>query len=396
MRSGLIIITLVLLAVLRTDAQQWSNKAHWDAFEKKDWKEVVRLGKLAKKQKIDYFYIRARNGYAQFQLKKFRKAEKEYEKALKFNSYDRDSKYYGYWASMFAGNEATALLKTRKMTAFEKDTFEVGKPKLLSGLGLLGGYRLSTSENVVGSMPYVSLFANHQFGKRISLTHGLSYLQQQRSSYFDVLSSDLLWQVGYLASVGVQVSGHTRIISSFIMQYWQTPGYKVYDLGATLAAKQNIGNFDVTLIGGYMQHTDTAKYLVGGTLEWFPLGDLNFYSRSSFGYVLGNGLNNPMAKQTVGGRIFKGFWLNTTFTWNNELVSFEGESLGFTNNSIDRLQWRWGINPVYYPTKKLSVSLTYSLESRQFWRPVGLGIVIDEIPSKYNFHSFYLGLNYKF
>ncbi|MBL4587678.1 MAG: hypothetical protein JKX84_11580 [Flavobacteriales bacterium] len=264
MRNKLTVILFLFIA-LQSSAQEWSNKAHWEAFEKKDWKEVVRLGKLAKKKKIDYFYIRARNGYAQFQLKKFRKAEKEYEKALKFNSYDRDSRYYGYWSSMFAGNEAAALLKTRKMTTFEKDTFEVEKPKILSGIGVLGGYRLSTSENVVGSMPYGSLFLSHQFGKRITLTHGGSYLQQQRSNYFDQLSSDLLWQVGYLASVGIQVAKHTRIIPSFIMQYWQTPGFKVYDLGATVAAKQNIGNFDVTLIGGYMQNTDTTKYMAGAS-----------------------------------------------------------------------------------------------------------------------------------
>jgi len=393
MRSWIAVIFLLLVAG-NSMAQEWSEKAHYDAYVKEDWKQVVKLGKLAKKSGADYYYIRARNGYAQFQLKKFRKSEKEYEKALKFNSANRDSKYYSYWASVFAGNEASALLKTTKMSSFEKDTFEVRKPKLLSGAGLLGGYRLSTSENLVGSMPYVSLFAKHEFGNRTSLTHGLSYLQQQRSAYFDVLSSDLLWQVGYLASLGIQVLEHTRIIPSFILQYWQTPGYKVYDLGATLAAKQDIGNFDVTLIGAYMQDSDSSKYIVGGSLEWYPLGNLNLYSRSSFSYVFGDGKNNPVAKQTLGGRIMKGFWLNTTITWNNELVSYEGESLGFTNNSIDRLKWRWGINPVYYPTNKLSISLTYSIESRQFWRPIGSGTA--EISSKYNYHSFYVGLNYNF
>ncbi len=409
MRSALAIIS-ILLCSLFAHSQEWSDKAQYDAYMKGDWKEVVELGKLAKKVDADYYYIRARNGYANFMLGKFFKAEKEFEKALKFNSSDAFAKRYGYWSSVYAGNASTALVKTGSMTSAERDSFKVVMPKFFNGISFIGGYRVSTSKeftvtlpggltaatNPPSSMPYVSLFLNHQIGKRLTLNHGISYLKQSRPGPPSPTGtrSFKVWQVGYLASLSVQATKHTTITPSFGMQYWQSNGSKVFDLSATVAVRQQFGNLHATLIGGYFQDTDTNKYMVGTSLMWYPLSNQKLYSITSGGYNIGGDAPNPFVRQTIGGNVFKKAWLRTSFTWNNRVIAFEDVGLDFANNSTDRLRWMWSLTPSYYPIEKLGVSLTYSIESRQFYLPSPSdGVAFSE---NYNFHSFYVGLNYNF
>lgn len=382
-------------------SQEWSDQAHYQAYMNGDWKEVIRLGKLAKKSGADYYYIRARNGYANFMLGRYIKAEKEFVKAQKFNSADPFSKRYGYWSAYYAGNISTALVMTENMSQAEKDTFQVVRPKWLSSISLLGGYRASTSKNFVGDMPYVSLYLGHQLGKRVWVNHGVSYLSQNRTSFINRLNTSV-WQVGYLASVGFQVAKHTTVVPSFIMQYWQTDGYQVYDLSSTLAVRQQFGNVSVTAIGGYFQDTDTNKYMIGGSLTWYPLHNQKLYSITSAGYNFGGSAPNPFIYQTIGGNVAKRFWMRTSFTWNNRVIAFEDLGLDFANNSSDRLQWMWSLTPIYYPIDRLGISMTYSVEARQFYiSPIENSSQIGEpaiggLSEHYNFHSFYVGLNYNF
>ncbi len=417
MRSGLIFI-LFLLIVVQGAAQEWSEKAHYDAYMKGDWKQVVDLGKLAKKKGADYYNIRVRNGYAQFQLKKYRKAEVEFDKALKFNSSDAFAKRYGYWSSVYSGNSATALVKSIGFTQAEKDTIKPIDPKWISKISVIGGYRVSTSKsfsvdlpgletatvNPPGNMPYVSLFLSHQIGRRLTLKHGFNFLEQNRPdapSPFESTESKV-WQIGYLASLNIQVAKYTTVTPSFVMQYWEIGQSKVYDLSSTLAIKQQFGSIDVSLIGGYFEDTDTNKYMVGTSITWYPLHNLKLYSVTSGGYNIGGAAPNPFVRQTIGGNPFKRAWISTSFTWNNRVISFEDVGIGFANNSSDRLNWAWSITPSYFVTEKLGISVMYSVESRHYYLeggpnpgPVG-GETIGEISENYNYHSFYLGLNYKF
>lgn len=416
MRGAIIVISLLFAMVARS--QEWSDQAQYNAYMKGDWKEVIRLGKLAKKSGADYYYIRARNGYANFMLGRYIKAENEFQKALTFNSSDPFSKRYGYWSSIYSGSLASALIVSEKLTQAEKDTFQVIRPKWLNGMSVIGGYRLSAAKTFTvdlpgqmtatldapSSMPYVSLFLNHQLGTRVALNHGVNYLSQTRPGQPSISGTPNIpvWQIGYLASLSVQVAKHTTVTPSFVMQYWESGGSKVYDLSASLAVRQQFGNVSVTAIGGYFQDTDTNKYMVGGSLTWYPLHNQKLYSITSAGYNFGGSAPNPFIYQTIGGNVAKRFWLRTSFTWNNRVVSFEDISLGFANNSSDRLLWMWSLTPTYYPIDRWGISLTYSVENRLFYRsgeanllPLGEPAT-GGLSEHYNFHSFYVGLNYNF
>jgi hypothetical protein len=230
----------------------------------------------------------------------------------------------------------------------------------------------------------------------------VNYLSQSRPTRPtpEGAESQNVWQVGYLASLSIQTTKHTTVTPSFIIQYWESGLNKVYDLSATITIRQQISNVHLTAIGGYFQDTDTNKYTVGGSLTWYPLNNLKFYSVTSGGYNFGGNAPNPFVRQTVAGNLFKRAWLSTSFTWNNRVIAFEDVGLDFVNNATDRLVWLWSITPSYYPIDKLGISLTYSMEARRFYLPSiqdpqGMQNS-SELSELYNFHSFYLGLNYNF
>lgn len=410
MRSALMIISLLTVTVV-SYSQEWSDKAHYEAYMKGDWKEVLRLGKEAKKAGADYYYIRARNGYSGFMLGKYFKAQKEFEKALKFNSSDAFAKHYAYWSAVYAGNTETALVMSEKMSDSQKDTIGVIAPKWLSGISLFGCYRISTSNNfslgpgnVVevtppSDMPYVGLFLRHQFGTRVSFNHAISYVDQTRPHLIQN-DGEKVWQIGYQAQMPIQVAKHTTVAPAFIMQYWETEDFSVYDLSGSVAVKQRFGNTSITAFGGYFEDTDTAKYIASGSFTWYPLSDLRLYTVTTGGYNFGGSAPNPFFRQTIGGNPIGKLWLSSSFVWNNQLVMQEDLSLTFANNSIDRLKWMWSLTPSVRFSEKFSVSLTYSAESRQLFieeqvNPLPIGPQTSEAATfNYNFHSIYIGLHY--
>ncbi|MBI1288803.1 MAG: hypothetical protein GC178_14640 [Flavobacteriales bacterium] len=403
MRSALIVISFVLIA-MNGRSQVWSDSAQYNAYMKGDWKRVLKLGKLAKRSGADYYYIRARNGYANFMLGKYFRSEKEFEKALKFNSADPFSKRYGYWSSVYAGNVESALVTSSKMSQAEKDTFQVMKPKFLSSISALGGYRASTSQNFVGDMPYFALYLGHQFGKRITLRHGVGYLSQRRRTY-PARADYNVWQVGYLASIGIQVAKHTTITPSVVLLNWSVKDTSLsgLDVSGALSVKQHLGNFRLSVNGGIYRESgksssDTLKYIVSGSLVWYPLGSTKLYTITSGGYNFGGKAPNPFVSQSIGGQLFKRAWVKSTFIWGHQIWMIEDGNMDFSNNSGDRLQWLWSISPTYYVTDHFSMSVTYSVESRSFYVSTSaLGAENGRGRSfNYNFHSFYVGLNYNF
>ena len=389
---GALIISLLIVGLSANSQEKFHDPSQYSAFLEGEWKTVLTYSKLAKKEKKDYYYLRYRNGYAAFMVKRYRQSTTEFSKALAFNSGDPSSKYYKYWSLVYAGEFDAARMMTSKLSQVERDSIKVFKPKVFSGISVLGGYRISTSPNTVSSMPYVQIGLSHEFGTRLRLDHGVSYLNGARRD-------STLWQVGYLAQLGIQASESTSFTPFFLMQYWESGsnwpsgGYKVFDLGSGISFRQRLGNFDISAFGGFMERTDLTFIQGNLGLSWYPFGNSDLYSHSTLGYAASDSAGNFVLRQTIGGKLYKGLWLSSTFVWNNEIIPFESGKVNFSNTSLDDLNWKWGITPNYWFNYKWSIWVNYTVESRDY---NALESSIDQELYKYNFHSVYLGLTKKF
>lgn len=378
MRIASGIIVCCLAATQLFAQEKFSDAKQYEAYQMGDWATVIEQGKLAKKQGVDYYYIRARNGYAYMMKGNFRRAEKELNNALKFNASDAFSKRYAYWSAVYAGKDGGGLVRAANFTDEQKKAWEVRSPKLLRQVNLFGGYRVSSSPNVIGSMPYVQGGFGSELGNRITLDHSVGYLNY-------VWRGSDVWQVAYLAALGIQVTKSTTAKVGFLMQHWESGLYSVYDLGFTGAIRQSIGLVDLTLFGGYMEQTSDVIGQAGLSATIYPFGNQKLYTSTTFSATIAPTSRYGVLKQSITGKVVKDLWLSGTFVFNNEVIPFEDINFNFSNTNSDVLNWRATVTPVYYIKKKYGISLSYSAESR------------TEAVSQqnYNYHSFYLGFNVK-
>jgi tetratricopeptide (TPR) repeat protein len=87
----------------------------WNYYLAADWDNVIRTGRQARKQDIDYFYLRMRVAYAYFMKQKYRKAIPHYRKALKYNSVDPTALQYLMYSYEYSGRKNDALKFSKRL-----------------------------------------------------------------------------------------------------------------------------------------------------------------------------------------------------------------------------------------------------------------------------------------
>ena len=85
-------------------------------FNSGQFDSLIIVGKAALKNKLDYFYLRYRMGYAYFNKNRFRQAAKQFEKARQFNSLDESTLLYLYYSYKYSGNEAEAMTMSKNIS----------------------------------------------------------------------------------------------------------------------------------------------------------------------------------------------------------------------------------------------------------------------------------------
>lgn len=370
----LAVVLLLVLASVRLTAQEsgYSDTAHYAAYMLGDWNEVIALGKQARKQGVDHYYLRVRNGYAYYMQGKYMDAAEEFQKAVAFNPYSDFAQTYAIWSQQEAGLRSEALLTRANMPVALRDSLKIAAPRFFDGLSLTGGYRISSAGNYMGSdgakriisgAPVAMLSLSHRFGRHVQLDHGISYTNTTR-----LIGS--VWQVGYVAQVGVQVAQGWSVKPAFSFNHWNTTDSISNEYGGALSVQYKTRRVSFSGYGGMVQAFDEENYFGGVTLGWYPLSNLNLYSFTSFQYsyfTVRNG--NPVLRQTIGGRIAKGTWLTGTYTWNRAVFHMMAHQATFADNALEPMQHSAALQALYSPKGTWGISLTYTFEQRKTLLP---------------------------
>ena len=98
MRVSLLVFFVFTLCFKLSYSQQLTyervDDLTYTQYTNAEWKNLLKTGKEALKNNIDYNNLRMRIGYANFQLKNYSASLKHYNKSLKFNSYNPWANYY--------------------------------------------------------------------------------------------------------------------------------------------------------------------------------------------------------------------------------------------------------------------------------------------------------------
>ena len=219
----------------------------YSQYLQKDWKSLDKTSRQAFRQGIDYYYLRMRAGIAMYERQKYMQAAGQFRKALALNEIDPVAMEYLYYALAFSGRKHDALLfyenhanqlkskvdasiKPVRSFAVEAAWHSNLEPDIRSlfstvNTGLNDGYQIITRRFFNTSFAF-----EHDLGKRLSLTHGGTfmaksdyYYSQTPTSAFDTYEHRTR-QYQYYAGLAINPGGGFLIRPSLHYINFTSPG----------------------------------------------------------------------------------------------------------------------------------------------------------------------------
>lgn len=415
-----IIIVLVLLTLCTTNAFSQTAKEieifdtkTYQQYQDKEWDLLVKTGNQAIQQGVDFYYLRYRLGIAYYLKQNYIKALKHFEKAENFYAEEPTLKEYIYYSRYFLNRKAEAEDKA----IFYPKTVKSKLPKeekVISKINLESGYLFSNIEtqNLIGQNGFfaeeeqlinqqyyhVGMSLAPSFGFKLYL--GASYLTLDKIKRVQInldqtgveerLQNYTINQNEFY-SAGTFQSGGIKIIPALhlIKVNYDLPTYELneaeddYLLSSSaislsqyvgsLSLSGNFSNFTYDIFTSYSNLNYANQIQLGLNLSFFPLGNLNFYTRTgaklfSEWYEKGDPLvsytnSRLIFNQLIGFKINKSLWCETSFTYGDLQNTNEGNAF-VVYNLIDNIKLKADINLIFTLSKNVGFSIRYQIQQR--------------------------------
>lgn len=406
------------------------------------WKDLVKVGKNALKNGIDYYYLQMRIAYAYYALGKYRLAARYYKNALGHNSLDPIANEYLYYAYKFGGRAQDALRQTRVLTASQKSNMGIKDSILFVAFGLnyawAGANTSAVQDEIVSNtdllnpgtqkatraMHYASATFSHRLGTALVLTHTGSYLYKNELSYVVTNARTFLSEAQPINQYEYSFNGAIRIADGWIIE----PGFHYLNTTIPLYAETSYGPgsginrsavSDLTIVDwvqkfqvsyqscyadiglSYVHHdfNDINTHQAGAHATIYPLANLNLYLGLD-AYMQFSEFNNERAEQylvrpLVGGKIFNHLWLEVSGSPMEQFNFYDmRNNLAFNNlEKIARSLEANAIIPVYRAGMQLFVGYRYRSMNSMFFPSQDMLHPVN--PQNYQSHIITGGIKWK-
>ena len=152
------------------------------------WNELIKTGKQAISQQIDYKRLRQRMGYACFMKADYYSAMAQYEAALNFDQSDLDTRAYLYYCGLNTGNESYARYQAGKLPEEIQKNLGIKAFKIVDAIDLEYNYKSNNSKTITNdsltrSNPrYWKIGINTRLSNQLSLYQAFSTYSQNVDS----------------------------------------------------------------------------------------------------------------------------------------------------------------------------------------------------------------------
>jgi len=171
--------------------------------------------------------------------------------------------------------------------------------------------------------------------------------------------------------------------------------YQFNSYSGGIALSKRIRNFGINTSFSVSNFTDRKQYQYGASLLWYPFGNTNFYSSSSFTYLLNNDEKQYIYSQYVGFKLRKNirFELNGSFGNHQNFISTDGL---ISYNTLDPILFL-GEAKLFLNYKKFTFIPAYGMQEREGSYNVYSGIdTFETITNKYNNNLYKLTILWNF
>ncbi len=220
------------------------------------------------------------------------------------------------------------------------------------------------------SFPIKTNYAEQEFSnQQLSYYLGLTY--------FPVAGLKITPSVHYLHIQAKRVfAGQTVTAKTDTAWYnkfdntWHTFNYNVYDYNITttdtsyfdhvlsLSIAKDLGKFSFELRGSHSRILEEKISQIGASISWYPKGNTNFYTASSFTYLNDQTTTSKVFEQTIGGRFYENGWIEG-FAMLGELKNYNEKNAYIVYNLIYPVSMRLGATIYPYIGQHLELMLMY-------------------------------------
>ncbi len=177
----------------------------------KNWNELLKTGKIAQKNHINYYHLHLRLGDAATQTKKYRLANTQYQKAHRLNTFDDVADQRLYWSKKSTHDtehsDLHASKKSQLSPAFANIFVEYGQKK-------------PSNDTLYQNLYYAQVGFKHRVAKRLSMAYALTNITQK--SYYGnakqqqiFIQTNIALQNGFLVSPAIHwlaITANTKTI----------------------------------------------------------------------------------------------------------------------------------------------------------------------------------------
>ena len=151
---------------------------------------------------------------------------------------------------------------------------------------------------------------------------------------------------------------------------WHTFNYNAYDYTITttdtsyfdhvfsLSVAKDMGKFSFELRGSHSRILEKKISQIGASISWYPMGNTNFYTSSSFTYLNDQTTTSKVFEQTIGGKFYKNGWIEG-FAMLGELKNYNEKNAYIVYNLIYPVSMRLGATIYPYIGQHLEFMLMY-------------------------------------
>ena len=364
-------------------------------YNEQKWDSLLVTGEEAIAKGYDYYYMRVRTGVAAFELFKFVKASKHFEKALEFNAEDAFASELLYKSYLYSGRNEEARLFLHQLPEFISSSFtgKTAGPVIFVETGPVFSNHSEQFEknrqqgDGLYSEAYPNLNAFYFLSGiiipvkgRISLNASAALPNFNKRRIVDIAGLDSLSgdykvkQTELYFSPSVVLGHHIKIspvvrwvnvsldnpLSSDdpeIQKYIGPPGsytYQDYAIGGEVSFLQKKWMASVGYYSVKLDNTDLNQ--ANFSFFYRPLGNLNLYLQSVMGLRMTDSENDLYFSQMAGGKLAGKLWAEATFVTGN--ISGTGENnFQVFYNLFDETKSKYALRFIYTINDHLKLNL---------------------------------------
>jgi len=434
-----LLTTLLFLTLFMCNAQNMTetqiDAQTLNSFENKEYSNTILIGNEAIKQGIDFYFLRYRMGISYFEKTNYEAAIIHLEKAKEFDSNDPVLLEYLYYSYIYTNRNEKAfeLLAILPDDLKEKINYKSSLFKSISAeIGVLSTDNFDTykNANLKGTNNYAqgTFYSDVVFGN-IVINNQISpnFKLQNLFSLVTNTSNDLFQSSTPVESSQVFTNKNNyfqwNVIGSYYLKGWNIGlGFGVYNSSFITyfpppplqpnapfsSFKTNASNFSTsislskrlqyiepTLAISYTDLSNFNSLSIEGSLNYFPLGNLNFYGNTKIGIVTNELQTNTIFTQLLGFKISKKIWIEGYGAYGNHQNYISDAGL-YVFNTPNKINWYAGSNLNFY-FKQFDFSLGYGIQERASSYERGANpLNTNTINYTYNYNLFKTKIVWKF